>query len=42
VCQFIFEGVVSGPQNVFGVLSVEPPANTEEQKWGFLMLAKLM
>ena len=32
-------GGLSGPQNAFGVSSVEPPAKTEEQKWGILMLA---
>jgi|AntDeeMinimDraft_5_1070356.scaffolds.fasta_scaffold91236_1 hypothetical protein len=36
----MFEGVVyRGRNHAFGFSSVEHPAKTEEQKWGFLMLA---
>ena len=37
----MFEGVVYRGRKTRSVsrLPVEPPAQTEEQKWGFLMLA---
>ena len=36
---YIWSGGLSGPQNAFGVSSVDSLAKTEEQNWEILMLA---